>query len=140
MAKLTLAAPVLGGVAGDEVDIPDEQAEWYVEQGYAYDPANKESKVTATSVEADKDPTLARNREDEHDVPAPDVTAPANEVTGSDQSQRASNKAQATDTEFDPAEHTVEEVNDYLASADDAEAERVLKAEKSGKDRSTVTG
>lgn len=41
--------------------------------------------------------------------------------------------------EFNPADHTVAEVNEYLAHADVTEQERVLAAEKAGKDRSTVT-
>jgi hypothetical protein len=42
------------------------------------------------------------------------------------------------DQQFDPSEHTVDEVNEHLAKADDAERQRVLDAEKSGKNRSTV--
>lgn len=41
-------------------------------------------------------------------------------------------------TESNPADFTVEQVNAYLATADEAERTRVLDAEKSGKDRSTV--
>lgn len=47
--------------------------------------------------------------------------------------------------EFDPAEHTVEEVRDYLdnlpdedAEAHDAEVARVVEAEKAGKNRTTL--
>lgn len=40
--------------------------------------------------------------------------------------------------EFDPSKATVEEVNDYLANADDAERERVLAAEAQGKDRKAL--
>lgn len=40
--------------------------------------------------------------------------------------------------EFDPSEATVQEVNDYLAGADETERARVLAAEKAGKNRSTV--
>lgn len=48
-----------------------------------------------------------------------------------------------SDEQYDPNEHTVQEVNDYLASlpADDdgaAEYERVYKAEQAGQNRSTV--
>lgn len=42
--------------------------------------------------------------------------------------------------QYDPADHTVEEVNDYLANADDAERERVLQAERDDKDRVGITG
>ena len=40
--------------------------------------------------------------------------------------------------EFDPSEHNVEEVQAYLADADDTETQRVLDAEKAGKNRSTL--
>jgi trigger factor len=40
----------------------------------------------------------------------------------------------------DPADFKVEEVQAYLAGADDAEKERVLAAEAAGKNRSTITG
>lgn len=39
---------------------------------------------------------------------------------------------------FDPADHTVAEVNAYLAGADEAERARVLDAEQAGKDRQSV--
>ena len=40
--------------------------------------------------------------------------------------------------QFDPSAHTVDEVNAYLADADEAERQRVLQAEADGKDRATV--
>lgn len=40
--------------------------------------------------------------------------------------------------EFDPADHTVEEVKEYLEAADDDERERVLAAEAEGKGRKTL--
>jgi hypothetical protein len=43
-----------------------------------------------------------------------------------------------SDAEFDPSEHTVEEVKDYLDGADDAERERVLSAEADGKARKSL--
>lgn len=39
---------------------------------------------------------------------------------------------------FDPASHTVDEVTDYLASADPAEVDRVIAAERTGKDRKGI--
>lgn len=39
---------------------------------------------------------------------------------------------------FDPAEHTVAEVEKHLAGADDTERERVLAAERAGKARSSL--
>jgi hypothetical protein len=44
----------------------------------------------------------------------------------------------AESTEFEPADHTVEEVRAYLATADDTETKRVLEAEGEGKDRAGV--
>lgn len=41
-------------------------------------------------------------------------------------------------SEFNPTDHNVDDVNAYLATADEAERERVLKAEAEGKARSTV--
>lgn len=45
---------------------------------------------------------------------------------------------QIAEPQFDPSEHTVTEVNDYLADADEAERGRVLAAERAGKDRASV--
>lgn len=42
--------------------------------------------------------------------------------------------------EFDPFDHTVEDVKAYLAEADEAERERVLAAERAGKGRTTLIG
>lgn len=39
---------------------------------------------------------------------------------------------------FDPASHTAAEVEEYLASADDEERERVLAAERDGKARKSL--
>lgn len=41
---------------------------------------------------------------------------------------------------YDPSEHTVAEVNEYLDSADDAEQERIYAEEKAGKDRKGIVG
>ena len=41
---------------------------------------------------------------------------------------------------FDPAAHTAQEVNAYLAGVGEAERQRVLDAEKSGKARVSITG
>lgn len=48
----------------------------------------------------------------------------------------------AVQTGFNPDDHTVGEVNDYLATVDPAggEAARVLELERNGKNRSTITG
>lgn len=41
---------------------------------------------------------------------------------------------------YDPSAHTVDEVNAYLATADDAEVVRVLEAERAGKARKGILG
>jgi hypothetical protein len=56
--------------------------------------------------------------------------APPGEVTPTVQAKPAS---------FDPGEHTVAEVHDYIA-AHPGEADAVLAAEKSGKARATLVG
>lgn len=43
-----------------------------------------------------------------------------------------------TDTQYDPTGYTVDEVNDYLANADEAERDRVLQAERDGKARKGI--
>ena len=46
-------------------------------------------------------------------------------------------------TAFDPSEHTVQEVNDYLDQHREnapGEVERVLELERAGKNRTTITG
>lgn len=48
------------------------------------------------------------------------------------------NAAEARADLFDPSEHTVEEVKDYLDGADEDERERVLAAEADGKGRKTL--
>jgi hypothetical protein len=48
--------------------------------------------------------------------------------------------AQEEAGEYDPSQHSVDEVQDYLASADDAERDRVLAAERDGKARKTILG
>lgn len=40
--------------------------------------------------------------------------------------------------EFDPAEHTVAEVNEYLATVDEAEHDRVVRVEAAGRGRKGV--
>lgn len=42
--------------------------------------------------------------------------------------------------QFDPNEHTVAEIQEHLASADEAEKERVLAAEADGQARKTLVG
>lgn len=46
----------------------------------------------------------------------------------------------APDASYDPGEYTVRKVNDHLATVDDAERDRILKAEKKGKARAGIIG
>jgi hypothetical protein len=52
--------------------------------------------------------------------------------------RQAESDAYLAATTFDPASHKAEEVVEYVAEAPEAEAARVLDAEKSGKARKTV--
>lgn len=52
--------------------------------------------------------------------------------------KKAEEGAQAEANLFDPAEHTVAEVNDYLADATEEERARVLSVEKDGKARASL--
>ena len=49
-------------------------------------------------------------------------------------------EAEAQGEEFNPDNHTVAEVNNYLSDASDEERERVLEAERAGQNRSTIVG
>lgn len=42
--------------------------------------------------------------------------------------------------QFDPSDHTVAEVTDYLDSASTTEVDRVIEAESAGKNRAGITG
>lgn len=72
---------------------------------------------------------------DVEEAEAPSVTAAATQVPETETSGRPEETAGA---EFDPSDHTVDEVEAYLATADDAERERVLAAEKAGKARKSL--
>lgn len=41
---------------------------------------------------------------------------------------------------FDPAAHTVTEIQEYLASVDEVERERVIAAERGGQNRKSIVG
>lgn len=67
---------------------------------------------------------------------APSVTAAATQVPETETSGRPEESEEVE--LFDPSDHTVDEVEAYLATADDAERERVLAAEKAGKARKSL--
>jgi hypothetical protein len=88
--------------------------------------------VKDTDTQADNESALAEAVLVEH-TPVPEATADAAKVD-------PVNTDAYTDDTFDPARHTVAEVNDYLAGAPDDERARVLDAERAGKNRATVAG
>jgi hypothetical protein len=56
-----------------------------------------------------------------------------------DEAEEDKKPAKVKEPLFDPYDHNVDVINQYLAATDDlAERSRVLRAEKSGKNRSTV--
>lgn len=74
-----------------------------------------------------------------------DEAAKAAEVAAAEEAAKAAEAAQKAEddgenkaVEFDPSEAGVEEVHEYIKGADDAERERVLAAEREGKNRVTV--
>jgi hypothetical protein len=69
---------------------------------------------------------------------------PPEEGTGTGQEKEktadeAAEEIEAGSGEYDPGEHSVEEVLAYLKDADEGEVARVKDVEASGKDRSTIT-
>lgn len=69
-------------------------------------------------------------------VDRPELPEPG-ELTDSEK-EADRNAAEARANLYDPSEHTVEEVKEYLDGADDAERERVLSAEAEGKARKSL--
>lgn len=63
------------------------------------------------------------------DAPAGDPRAAGEDTLGAVQQ-----------SSFDPAAHTVDEVKAHLDEVDTDERERVLTAERDGKDRTSITG
>lgn len=88
---------------------------------------------------------VERTEEGEAQAPTPDL-----EVDGSiDPSTVSGNQDPDDQTQtpetpdenlaaYDPSEHNVDQVTEYLEGADDAERERVIAAEKDGKARKTI--
>lgn len=89
----------------------------------ATDPTNRQS----TDTSDDEAPTGSETP----DVKDFDPEAPINP----DEKEQQETEVNPT---FDPADHKVEDVNAYLAAADENERQRVLDAEAKGKDRKTV--
>ncbi len=66
---------------------------------------------------------------------ADEVPTPRSESDDTRRTATADTADEADADQFDPADHTVDEVWEYLEGADDAERKRVLAAERQGKDR-----
>jgi hypothetical protein len=66
---------------------------------------------------------------------APPETAP-----DSSEGSTSSGDGGSSGEEYDPSQHTVEQVNAYLDSADEEEKERVLQAERDGQARRGIVG
>ena len=160
--KLTLTSPVEGKMPGDTVDVPDPRARWLIANGYARVDDDGDHRLD-TSVEAASDPTLAANREAPGTPPehlsneddgkswsekvvaqqehSPGKVAAAEKIVpGGAMFEQAAQPDPVEEEAFDPAEHTVAEVEAYLADADEAERERVLEAERAGEARRTLVG
>ena len=66
MVQLTLHQPILGKDVGETVDLPSDEAQWYLQNGYVSRVRGTEDDdfgKLATSSDAKDDPTLAENRE-----------------------------------------------------------------------------
>lgn len=72
-------------------------------------------------------------------TPTPATSAGTQSAPSGDESGSAGDET-PSDGPFEPSDHTVDEVNSYLArdDVDEAERQRVIDAEKAGKDRKTV--
>lgn len=72
--------------------------------------------------------------------PAGDQRAPGEEGPAGDPRPAGDTATGSAPATYDPADHTVDEVNAYLANADDTERDRVLDDERNGKGRTSITG
>lgn len=87
-------------------------------------PEPDEAQESAPVVPEDSDPERGIRT-------ANDARREADEAPAADEGA----EEEADDGKFDPSDHTVDEVWEYLEDADDAERQRVLDAEKAGKNR-----
>lgn len=142
MPTFDVTSPVLGKNVGDTVELSNEDAQFYVQEGYLAVPGNEEDMTNSTSSLAANDPRLPPNA----GPPAPVVPHLANEGVegqpqgiGTSDPTGAGNTVGATqDTSgnvWDPADYTVDDVNDMLSRADDPEIRRVMDLEADGKGR-----
>lgn len=77
---------------------------------------------------------------------APPDTAPDGEEgdrsgdVGTEAAGGADSGDSSSGEQFDPSQHTVEQVNSYLDTADEQEKERILQAERDGQARRGIVG
>lgn len=109
----------------DQVEYP-EGAPAFVASNQEFQTAEEKIAEADAGHDADRDPAEAAEAAADPSQPSSDAQA----LTEGDQ----------PGGQFDPNEHTVAEVNDYLADANDAERERVLAAEQDGQARKTLVG
>lgn len=86
------------------------------------------------------EPTAAANvsRETAEDDAEAKAQAEAAAAAEAEAQAQAEAEAAAKAAEYDPADHTISEVEAYLEEADDAERARVIAAEEAGKQRKGV--
>jgi hypothetical protein len=72
------------------------------------------------------------------DGPAGDQRPPGDDGPAGDPRPAGNTDSKDDGSSFDPSAHTVEEVNAYIAGVGDDEKQRVLDAEKAGKNRTSV--
>ncbi|MDO5026155.1 MAG: trigger factor [Trueperella sp.] len=100
------------------------------------DEAGNKVDVTAAlgeAPESEQEPDFANQRE-----PRKGPKGGAAKKSAKPAKAAAKESAKESDAEFDPSAHKVDEVIAYVESADEAEKQRVLAAEKAGKARKTI--
>lgn len=88
-----------------------------------------------TRDEPDRDMEIARKWERVEDEPESELEPEESESEPELESEGGEPEEQLQESDFDPGQHSVGEVNTYLADADLSERERVLQAESEGKGR-----
>lgn len=134
MPSVKLHQDVYGGKAGQTVSLTEDQATFALSQGYASQEGHSgelEAGDPVVGYDADHDQTNADAREDDAGLGERAPLADAGVATESEPVR--------TSEAYDPSEHTVNEVNEYLDSGvHDVEVRRVVGLEKRDKGRSGV--
>ena len=112
--RVKLHQDVKGRKSGETVDVPEGEGGWLVINGYASQASDSTDKVNATSVPAEKDPTVAENRESPEEAPPGVTEADAAPVPQGLGGQRASNVPELTNR----ADATLDEVPAIVEKAE----------------------